>query len=95
MPEGSRGDQGEPGPPGPPGLPGLGADGKQVRLLKMCISTVKLNLKSTVNNLQMWATCKTHFDGQFIEIAEAFYGLYTDGKNHLPWFHKFSLQRMQ
>lgn len=38
MPEGSRGDQGEPGPPGPPGPPGLGADGKQVRLLKISIS---------------------------------------------------------
>lgn len=57
MPEGSRGDQGEPGPPGPPGPPGLGADGKQVRLPKISISKIKLNLKSTVNNLQMWAPC--------------------------------------
>lgn len=56
MPEGSRGDQGEPGPPGPPGPPGLGADGKQVRLLKMSLSKTKLNLKSTVN-LQMGAPC--------------------------------------
>lgn len=96
MPEGSRGDQGEPGPPGPPGPPGLGADGKQVRLLKMSLSKTKIKFKvhSELADGGTMYLRKKHFDSQFSNIGEACMGYNTAVKNHWPWFHTCSWYRM-